>query len=126
MDIMGGTMKKILLYIWQLPQNLLGLLVIKFTKAVHKRSNSLDYWFTDKYSFGVSLGRYIILGKHFSTRTLHHEHGHQIQSLYLGWLYLILIGLPSAIGNLVDRVIPYDYYSTIWEHTADVLGGIKR
>jgi len=52
--------------------------------------------------------------------------GHQKQSLYLGWLYLIIIGLPSVTGNLLNRVIDFDYYKQPWEAWADKLGGVKR
>ena len=82
------TMKNILLYLWQLPQNLLGLVVIAFTRAKKK--------------------------------------GHQKQSLYLGWLYLLVIGLPSATGNLLNRVIDFDYYKQPWESWADRLGCVVR
>ena len=117
-------MKNILLYLWQLPQNILGLLVILFTGA--EFSSNYSVWETCKYSFGVSLGRYIIFGKHFEYTDLKHERGHQKQSLYLGWLYLIVIGLPSVIGNLLNRVIDFDYYKQPWEAWADKIGGVKR
>ena len=116
-------MKNILLYLWQLPQNLLGLAVIAFTRA-EKRSSSV--YRTNKYRFGVSLGKYIIFGGYFSYIDLEHEQGHQKQSLYLGWLYLPVIGLPSVIGNLLNRVIDFDYYKQPWEAWADKLGGVVR
>ena len=47
-------------WVWQLPQNLLGILVIALTQARH--AQLLDYWWTDKFSFGVSLGDYIVFG----------------------------------------------------------------
>lgn len=125
-------MKNILLYIWQLPQNLLGLLVILFSRA-HTYWHKV--WWTE-YHFGVSLGRYIILDiTRFGEINVRHERGHQKQSLYLGWLYLIVIGLPSAIGNLYDRVAHKKwsyadrtkwYYNQPWEAWADKLGGVKR
>ena len=126
-------MKNILLYLWQLPQNLLGLLVILFTRA--EFSSAYSVWETRKYSFGVSLGRYIIFGKHFEYTDLKHERGHQKQSLYLGWLYLLIIGLPSAVGNIYDRIAHKNwsykesekwYYSQPWEAWADILGGVER
>ena len=129
-------MKNFIIYIWQLPQNILGLLVIWFTKAVHYEST--DTWETADYSFGVSLGNYIIFGIKVcsvSETSLKHEQGHQKQSLYLGWLYLIVIGLPSALGNIYDRVFHrmwnYQsrikwYYSQPWEKWADKLGGVER
>ena len=125
-------MKKLILYLWQLPQNLLGLLVICFSRAWTYGRNNV--WWTE-YLFGVSLGNYIILNKNSSTHSVKHEQGHQKQSLYLGWLYLIIIGLPSAIGNLYDRWFHkyWDlekrikwYYNQPWEKWADKLGGVVR
>ena len=118
-------MKNFLLYLWQLPQNLLGLLTILITGA-KPVIDEYRCWVTGISRFGVSLGSYIIFGGDFSHRALLHERGHQKQSLYLGWLYLIVIGLPSVIGNLLNRVIRFDYYRQPWEHWADILGGIKR
>lgn len=126
-------MKKFLLYLWQLPQNILGLLVILCTKAEY--SSGYDVWETRKYLFGVSLGAYIVFGGDFDYTDLKHERGHQKQSLYLGWFYLLLIGLPSALGNIYDRVAHarwsveerlYWYYKQPWEKWADSLGGVDR
>lgn len=123
-------MKNILLYLWQLPQNILGLMVILFSNA-HKTGEA---WLTEK-RFGVSLGRYIIVWENSSLNTIKHEKGHQKQSLYLGWLYLLVIGLPSALGNLYDRWFhkSWDvkrsiqwYYSQPWEAWADRLGCVVR
>lgn len=63
---------------------------------------------------GVSLGRYIIFSNdvHLSLDALKHEYGHTLQSKKLGWLYLIVIGLPSFIGNLYDRVAHRNWSST--------------
>lgn len=130
---------KILLYLWQLPQNILGLLVIFFTQA---RYNDIDddernnYWLTRNYHFGVSLGNYIIFGNGLiSKNDVKHEQGHQKQSLYFGWLYLLAIGLPSFCGNIYDRLFHKKwnrfkrkiwYYSQPWEKWADKLGGVEK
>ena len=118
-------MKRFVLYIHQLPQNLLGLLVILCTNAFKSKDGS--YW-VGVGNFGVSLGNYIIFGNSYRIlqRDIKHEQGHQKQSLYLGWLYLLVIGIPSGIGNLLNRVIKFDYYKQPWEHWADKLGGVKR
>lgn len=125
--------KEVLLYLWQLPQNLLGLLVIFFSKA--KKDNSYNVYITN-CRIGVSLGKYIILNKHYSYNIILHEQGHQKQSLYFGWLYLIIIGIPSSIFvNLWDRIFhkkwTYQerikwYYSRYPERWADKLGGVIR
>lgn len=124
---MGKNKIKILnfiLYIWQLPQNLLGILVKIFTKA--KPIEYVHYW---KYNSGLSLGKYIFINKNASFNTVFHEEGHQKQSLYLGWLYLIIIGLPSIIWatlktlGLFSNVSYYKFYTEAW---ADKLSNIKR
>ena len=131
-------MKKILLYIHQLPQNVLGLLVILFTGAFKTKDGR--YWVTGIGGFGVSLGAYIIFGD-MNCRyeplenSIKHEQGHQRQSLYFGWLYLLVVGLPSIVRNIWDRLAhknwkPADrqkwYYGGYPEKQADKYGGVKR
>lgn len=131
-------MIKILLYIWQLPQNILGLLVIFFTAAVKTKDGRC--WTTHNGGFGVSLGLYIIFGDMNgkyppAEKSIKHEQGHQKQSLYLGWLYLIIIGIPSFCGNIFDKLFHKSwsneertdwYYNQLWEKWADKLGGVDR
>lgn len=124
-------MKEFLLFMWQFPQNILGIIVALFSHA------ELDFdgvWYTQA-NFGVSLGEFIVLYYKSSNTAVKHEKGHQKQSLYLGWLYLIFIGIPSVCGNLYDRLFhkswkPLDrihwYYSLPWEAWADRLGGVVR
>lgn len=113
-----------ILYIWQLPQNLLGILVKIFTKA-----EPIEYVYYWKYNSGLSLGKYIFVNKNASFNTVFHEEGHQKQSLYLGWLYLIIIGLPSIIWatlktlGLFSNISYYKFYTEAW---ADKLSNIKR
>lgn len=119
------------MYLWQLPQNLLGLLIILFTFA----TNYGEYWYTPYFTFGVSLGDYVIFGREKYLTALKHEQGHQVQSRSLGWLYLPLIGLPSITGNIWDRLFHTSwsvsdrikwYYNLPWEKQADELGGVVR
>lgn len=139
------TILNILLYIWQLPQNLLALIWTAILCIFHEKPEIRDYkgvkyvWFK-KWPNGVSLGHYVVIGDYYEQRleTINHEYGHTRQSLYLGPLYLLLIGLPSGLWNLIDRLLmnvdpkwTYKrsyriYYSMPWEHWADVLGGVER
>jgi hypothetical protein len=94
---------RILKFIWQLPQNLLGLLLIAIFRA--KYDNNYGVWRIHAKSIGVSLGDFILLDEAYSEITVKHERGHQKQSLILGPLYLIIIGFSSAIcNNLWDRI----------------------
>lgn len=133
------NMNSILLYLWQLPQNLLGFLLL----AIYNNAKRVDdfedvcVYKTNKMLSGVSLGKYIILHPLCFTdeTTLKHEYGHCLQSRRLGWLYLIVIGLPSLLGNIYDRLFHKNwdceeaykwYYNQLWEKWADELGGVKR
>lgn len=115
-------------YIWQLPQNLLGLAVIRLGRGKYVG----QHWVT-AYPvgyFGVSLGKYIVFNDveiPAGNWHLRHEQGHQKQSLYLGPLYLIAIGLPSLIGNIVHRIVGGKwYYKQPWESWANKLGGVTK
>ncbi len=135
-------MKKFLLILWQLPQYLLGLVVIKTTKAkyVYTVASSKVYIFEDETNFitrylsGASLVN-IILPRPVSEWTKLHEYGHCVQSKYFGWFYLLIIGLPSVCNNLWDRLAHKNwtrekrtkwYYSRYPEKWADKLGGVRR
>lgn len=81
-------------------------------------------------SGGISLGRYIIVNQFAMDKTIYHELGHCRQSMYLGWLYLIVIGIPSIVwAGLYGKVIKpttngyYNFYTEKW---ADKLGNVQR
>lgn len=138
-------MIKILSYIWQLPQNILaliltGILSLKYGKPEKSDYKGIRYHWFKGWRSGVSLGNYILLGNWSADdlATINHEWGHTRQSLYFGPLYLIAIGLPSGLGNLYDqwfhtkaRGWSYEqsyfwYYNQPWEQWADELGGVDR
>jgi hypothetical protein len=46
----------------------------------------------------ISLGMFIFtFTPHVSDRLVRHEYGHSIQSMVLGPLYLLMIGIPSMV-----------------------------
>ncbi|WP_062428456.1 hypothetical protein [Treponema endosymbiont of Eucomonympha sp.] len=134
-------MKAFWLAAWQLPQMALALAVVRATRALRcgmyrgKRLYQFDASLHPLVS-GVSLGEYIILPHGASEADKNHEYGHCVQSRCLGWLYLPLVGLPSALCNNVwDRVMhrawSYKartawYYRRYPERWADRLGGVAR
>lgn len=106
------SIKNLLLYLWQLPQNLAGGLLVLVTKAklfgLYTDEQLIGYYISRRLGrnwTGVSLGKYIVFSSPaFATLTnIKHEYGHQLQSLHFGWLYLFLVGLPSFIANLIHR-----------------------
>ncbi len=122
------TVAGILLYIWQLPQNLVGLLfLLVLTGETRHRLGSIRFYFLDSFPGGITLGEYIIVGTR-QQLTVRHEFGHVRQSRMLGWLYLIVIGLPSALWAwLGERIAPMkSYYWFYTERWADRLGGVER
>ena len=129
-------MRKILLWIWQLPQNLLGYFLIKILKAHTEIIGNDRIYYAPMFDAGVSLGSYIILdeawkyvSEHSLLITIFHEQGHQKQSKILGPLYLVVVGIPSVLGNIWARIKHKNsdwYYSRYPENWADKLGGVKR
>lgn len=124
-------MKRILLWIWCFPQNLVGLIVKHITKAKRKGNH---YEFSIKCG-SISLGEYIFLcPNHWGDRmVLRHEKGHREQSRMLGWLYLPCIALPSIIWAGIYSIFGeelekhgYSYYWWYTEGWADELAGIQR
>ena len=123
-------MKNIILYIWQLPQNLIGLILILIIQGEQKHKyNNINYYYYDPFPGGISLGNYLIVGSQHS-QSIKHEYGHSIQSRILGPLYLIIIGIPSIIwAALYGPIIPRyknNYYRFYTEKWADKLMNIKR
>lgn len=132
----------ILLYIWQLPQNLLGLLLVAIYKPqrVHTLEDKIKVYYSTKMTGGISLGKYCLvntihyrkeLSESIKRDTVRHEAiGHTKQSKMLGPLYLIIIGLPSIIwAGLYGPVIKKTkngYYKFYTEKWADKLANIER
>lgn len=115
----------LLLYIWQLLQNILGFIVKLITRA-EKGFAGHYYW---NLRSGLSLGHYIFVNERALVETVKHEEGHQKQSKMLGPLYLLIIGVPSFVwaslkyfGFFKSR----SYYSFYTEKWADRLARIER
>ena len=123
-------MKDILLYIWQLPQNLLGLLFLLFIKGEKKHTlNGIAFYYAKNFDGAISLGKYIISSSRYE-KTIKHEYGHCIQSKMLGPLYLIVIGIPSITwaamyGTIIKKKLN-GYYRFYTEKWADKLGKVIR
>lgn len=118
------------MYIWQLPQHIVGLILLLFIKGeVKYKFNGINYYFYDPFPGGISLGNYIITGNNWS-KTIKHEYGHTIQSRMLGPLYLFIIGMPSLIwawlyGSII-KPTKNGYYKFYTEAWADKLGKVDR
>ena len=129
--------------LWELPQNLLGFILFQIYSVdcccMEVPYGDARILYSERMRGGISLGRFIILpwryreayGKgSYIEKTHQHKYGHTRQSLYLGWLYLIAIGLPSLVWawlhssfKCFSGISYYDFFTEKW---ADRLGGVKR
>lgn len=87
----------------------------------------MTYW---KLTSGLTLGNFIFINSLAGQKTLDHEYGHTLQSVILGPLWLIVIGLPSiiwcgAFARYREKTNT-DYYAFYTEKWADKLGKVKR
>ena len=121
----------ILLYLWQLPQNLVGLVLRLFYKTRTKvpyKDKTIRV--CNNFPGGISLGDTIFVSKYPNTKetwnTAKHEYGHSIQSKYLGWFYLFVIGIPSLLWALIHKPSMGSYYNFYTEKWADRLGNTNR
>jgi len=117
---------------WCFPQTLMGFVYLIYLTLRKKVSKKTKYELgtmkvTVKGPAWVSLGRYF-----FHSENLlyieRHEFGHCKQSLMLGPFYLLVIGLPSLIWNLLwtrTDLFSGNYYSFCTERWADKLGKVR-
>lgn len=124
-------MMEILKYFWQLPQLIAAFIYYCYLK---RKDEILDtctcqgaiVFIKRKSCDSVTLGNHIFLSPRATDTTVRHEWGHTRQSLILGPLYLIVIGIPSIIWAATHRIIvpnkPYDWFYT--EAWANKLGDV--
>ena len=135
---MSGKIKNIAEWIWQLPQNICGIVWrnIKKDSIITEVGNSMATSVNAKVYLmraggGVTLGKYIFISQTYQdqSKVIKHECGHSKQSDILGPLYLIVIGIPSLLHNIVHYLcskigIKWNYYSFYTESWANKLVGI--
>ena len=130
------------LFVWELPQNLLGLVLWGFEHMVdgpHPREVDKERLFLRSQRTAVSLGWFVFWAEGetryavFDEHTRAHEYGHTFQSRWLGPLYLPLVGVPSVLRVLYSiayREITGErwtgYFDGYPERWADHLGGVVR
>lgn len=127
-----NKIKKIISWVWQLPQNILALGIESLLCQAAYREGEVNgnvIIVSDVLASAMSLGNYIFLNTLSSERTIKHECGHSKQSRMLGPLYLIVIGIPSILHNIVHRLcskigIKWNYYSFYTEYWANKLVGL--
>lgn len=131
---------RIFLFIWELPQNLLGFIVFEWMKIRRSIVNSEieeNLFFIETPNTGVSLGWFVFWtpsGNRFShlvNDCRMHEYGHARQSVMLGPAYLLVVGIPSISRVLYSKwyrkkhgCIWTNYFNGFPENWADKLGGV--
>lgn len=117
-----------LLYLWQLPQNIVGLiykLILSREEQVLEQRGTA-FFVAPTMNGAVSLGNYVFISKWVIDKeaVYDHEFGHCIQSRILGPLYLPIVGLFSGIHCMLysgDGTY-YKFWTEAW---ANKLGGIE-
>ena len=101
------TLKESLKWIWQFPQNMLAvcledILCNAAIRGIKEKGNQIIW--CNVLPSAMSLGDYLFMPIGATKESIEHECGHSRQSDILGPLYLIVIGIPSIIHNIVHAV----------------------
>lgn len=119
--------------IWCMPQSLIGFVLSWICWILGGERHGMRQYrcvlTTWPFRSGLSLGRYLFLHKDEVTVVdMKHELGHSEQSLYLGPLYLIAVGVPSVFRWIVCWKTGdwKRYYSGYPENWADRLGQVTK
>lgn len=136
-----NKLKSSLLWLWQLPQNLCGIIYRSISKdnriCVIENNDSRSVGakvYLQKTKGGVSLGKYIFINQDYIDKeiVIKHECGHVKQSKILGPLYLLVIGIPSILHAWLNNYIgccwkngEYNYFHFYTEKWANKLMGIE-
>lgn len=134
------TLLNLILFAWQLPQNVVAALIYMFIQRFPYEWKNEENGMTllcvsIAAPFCFSLGQFIFLGNQATEAVKKHESGHSVQSVFLGPLYLLCVGIPSLILFLIaqfrKRVLKHSeesvsrwYHSCYPEKWADKLGGV--
>ena len=119
-----NIIKWILLFIWQIPQNIVALCMLPFMGQITLKCIKRYSWClicsSMKYRGSISLGNFVLLGSGSYT-TCAHELGHVKDSHLFGPLYLFIIGLPSIVwaGFNIYKKKGVSYYSLYTESRAN-------
>lgn len=132
----------ILQWTWGIIQNVVGMImfVVNINKKHYFYKGAIvTIWDAEEYCMGI--GMFIFMSEQCPVdnaqnlsqqevfeRTRVHEYGHTIQSIILGPLFLLVIGLPSSLWANIPRFKQYrkqneiSYYAFYTERWANYLG----
>lgn len=132
MKKIGNYIKDFIKWLWQFPQNMLALCIEGILCQAAYREGKVcgnTIIVNNVLPSAMSLGDYLFVNFMSSQKSIQHEYGHSKQSNILGPLYLIVIGIPSLLHNIVHYLcskigIKWNYYSFYTEYWANKLVGI--
>ena len=104
MKKIGNYIKDSIKWLWQFPQNILALCIEGVLCQAAYREGKADgntIIVNITLPSAISLGDYLFVNPMSSQKSIQHECGHSKQSDILGPLYLIVIGIPSLLHNIV-------------------------
>lgn len=117
----GHILLFILLFIWQLPQNIVALVMLPFLGKLELISyKKFCFAFKAKYMMGgISLGNFAFLSPSNAKKiaiVAHEQEGHTFDSKIFGPLYLFVIGIPSIMWAWLgdNSKCYYDFYTERW------------
>lgn len=116
----GNALLFVLSFIWQLPQNLVALVMMPFLGKLELISyKKLCFAFKgSRMSGGISLGNFAFLSPYSAKKVAtvaHEQEGHTFDSKLMGPLYLFIIGIPSIIHTFhKDCPCYYHFYTERW------------
>lgn len=123
-------MKKFLFYLvqltWRIIQNLLGLILFFVLVGRNHRVFHGAVITTWKLGSLLCLGMFIFTARPYDLKLNQHEYGHTVQSLILGPIWSLVIGLQSLIWcrcfSKYREKHNFSYYSFYTESWANKLG----
>lgn len=123
----------VILFVWQLPQSLVGLVMLIYFKLsggitlLTYRNYCLGYK-AKQMRGGISLGNFAFLSRtngKYEEDVAHEVDGHTADSKIFGPLYLLVIGIPSLMWAWLRNKDKHpDYYSFYTERLANSHAGL--
>lgn len=131
---MKETLKQMLLYAWQFPQNVCGVIAMNIYRPakVYALDNGVEVYYSKRLDGGISFGRYVIVASYYWRQTVedslkrdtvrHNAIGHTKQSRILGWFYLPVMLVSLCITKFNKK----NKYKWGMERWADKIAGVTR
>ena len=128
------SIKDIALYVWQAPQNILGVLALNYykPKSMYELEDGTEIYYSNRINGGLTLGKHVfVAATHYRNKVeisllrdtvRHNAIGHTRQSRLLGWFYL-----PAVLGSLaVGKMLGKKKYEFGMERWADRISNTIR